>query len=357
VGKKTPGSAPGPRRATSTDVALRAGVSQTTVSHVLSGRRPVAEATQQAVRRAIAELGFRPNEMARALRSQRSQLVATVIANILHTSYQAITHAVMDVMNPGGYLTAIYDVSEDPALQTETIRSMTDRGIDGVIFFGVEVSPEDATILGEAVTPFVQVKQSPLAALEWDTVASDASGGVAAATRHIARSGPGPVAFLGGPPADVWTPGRLEGFRRAMAEMGRGVDERLVSYSPYSREGGAASVARVMASGIVPRGIVCANDLIAIGALAALRDAGLRTPEDVAVSGYDNIDACDMVVPALTSVEPHQAESGKVAAELLLDRLGPGRSLPARRVTLPADLVVRASTGPGLGSAGEPAPG
>jgi LacI family transcriptional regulator len=332
------------RRVTIGDVARHAGVSRATVSQALNGNRPVSGATKELVEQAIADLGFRRNQLARSFRQQRSRLIAVVIANILHTSYAAIARAVMAAAHSKGYLTAIYDVEEDPAFQTETILAMVDRSVDGVLFFGLDVPEADAAILLQAAIPFVEMKQTPQPDAAWDTVGSDAAGGTRAATAHLARSTDGPVAFFGGPMDDMWTPARLDGFRKGMADAAREPDEALVCHSKYTVEGGQRSFDQVFGGQDVPGAIVCANDMIALGAMGRALDAGLRIPGDLAISGFDNIEICPIVRPTLTSIENHPSRWGGTASELLFSRLDDGYLGPPRQVILPTDLIVRDST-------------
>jgi DNA-binding LacI/PurR family transcriptional regulator len=326
------------------DVAKRAGVSRATVSQTLNGNRPVSEATKALVDQAIAELGFRRNQMARSFRQQRSGLIAVVIANILHTSHAAIARAVMAGAHAMGYMTAIYDVEEDPELQTQTVLAMADRGVDGVLFFGLALPDADAAILLQSAIPFVEMRQTPPPDADWDTVGSDAAGGVVRATTALARAASGPVAFFGGPPADLWTPARLAGFRGGMAEAGRSVDERLIQFSKYTIEGGQRSFDQAFDAPERPSAIVCANDMIALGAMGRALDEGLRIPEDLMISGFDNIDICEIIRPTLTSIENHPSRWGRAASDLLLSRLDGTYEGPARQVILPTDLIQRAST-------------
>ncbi|MFI0941568.1 LacI family DNA-binding transcriptional regulator [Streptomyces sp. NPDC021020] len=334
------------RRPTISDVAAHAGVSVTTVSHVLSGRRPVSPSTQAKVRRSIDALAFRPNEIARSMRSQRTHTVAIVIPNIAHVVYPVVARGVNDELRPLGYQTAIYDTDGDPRIKAEVLQAVTARRVDGVIMFGFDMTSADAAVLEEADVAFVNGGLNAATDGPWDCVRSNQPAGMQDATRHLVGRFGGPVAFLGGMPGDGPADIRESGFRSGMAAAGLEVDERLVRRVPYSWEGGRHAVAELLAGPVVPRSVVCANDLIAIGGMAAARDRGLDVPGDMAFTGYDNIEAGTMVATTLTSVESYPNEQGRACARLLLDRISRGYSGPARHVGIDTDLIVRRSSTP-----------
>lgn len=326
------------------DVASDAGVSETTVSHVLSGRRPVAVATQERVRTSIRRLNYRPNELARALRTQRSHTVAFVVPNIAHVLYPVVARGVGDILRPLGFHVAIYETDDNPGLAAEVIQSATDRGIDGAILFGFALDVEGAAVLNDHHIPYVNGGLNDDDEPDWDTVRSDQFGGMYKATSRALSLTSETIGFIGGTaglgPADI----RERGFRAAMTAGGRVVDERVVGRTDYSYVGGREAFARMVGPGNIPRAVVCANDLIAIGAMACAHDQGFSIPEDIAFSGYDNIEACTMVVPTLTSVETHLQEQGRACAELLIERIAGEYRDPARHRTLPTDVVDRDST-------------
>ncbi|GAA3215270.1 LacI family DNA-binding transcriptional regulator [Dactylosporangium siamense] len=337
------------RRATIGDVAAHAGVSVTTVSHVLSGRRPVSTATQQKVRRSIDLLGFRPNEIARSMRSQRTHTAALVVPNIAHVVYPFVARGITEELRPLGYQISIYDTDDDPVVKADVLQVITDRRVDGVILFGFDITSTDAAVLTGASIPFVNGGLNAEVDGPYDCVRSDQRAGLEITTRHLIERFGGPLAFVGGLPGDGPADLRESGFRRAMAAAGLPVDERLVARVPYSWEGGREALAQLLAKDLPIRAVVCANDLIAIGGMAMARERGLRVPEDLAFTGYDNIEAGTMVVPTLTSVESFLDEQGRSCARLLIDRLGRGYGGPARHVSIDTALVVRASSG-GTGS-------
>jgi len=339
---RVPGSG---RRATIADVALHAGVSQTTVSHVLSGHRPVATKTQDKVRTSVELLNFRPNDIARALRNQRTHNVALVVPNIAHVTYPIVARGITTTLRPLGYQVAMYDTDDKPDTEANVVRALAERVVDGAIFFGFSLSERNAEILFNANIPFVNGGMNSEAHSLWDTVSLDQRQGIEATTRLALQQSSGPIGYLGGPLGSGTAEVREAGFRAAMQKAGREIDERLIARVPYEWVAGREAIRTMALQTELPHAIVCANDLIAIGAMSQARQEGLSVPNDITFSGFDNIEACEFVVPGLTSVETHLAEQGRACARLLLDRMSRSYTGPARHISLRTEVVCRQSTG------------
>lgn len=331
------------RRVTVDDVARHAGVSQATVSQVLNGTRPVSQETQARVRSSIAELGFRPNELARALRQQKSLTVAIVVPNITHVTYPMVARGVSEVLRPHGYQVALYDTDHDPDSETDVVRAIAGRMADGAIIFGFPIKPVDAEILEGVGVPFVNGGLDEPADTEWDSVRVDQQAAFSELVGIVSEAGPGPIAYIGGPAEEGSSSPREAGFVAGMNTAGHAIDPGLVLSSPYSWEGGRSALTQLLRSGANPRSVICANDMIALGAMQAARDHGLRIPEDIRFTGYDNIDAAEMATPPLTTVEAFPFEQGRECARLLLARM---QGIPPRQAAhrLLGTRVVRRET-------------
>lgn len=331
------------RRITVRDVATHAGVSQATVSQVLSGTRPVSEGTRARVLTSIQELGYRPNHLARALRQQKSHTVAIVVPNITHVTYPMVARGAGEILGRPGYQVALYDTNGLRATEKQIVRTLTDRMVDGAILFGYPLAPSDARVLQESDIAIVNGSPGTDAALPWDTVRVDETTALRDLTRTLGQRYTGPIGYIGGPADHNTTPLREAGFRAGLTDLGLSCEPRLMTSAPYTWAGGRGALASLFEAGINPRLVVCANDMIAIGAIAAAREQGLDVPGDIAVSGYDNIDAAEMAVPALTTIEAFPYEQGRAAARLLLDRMTNTYSGPARHLILSAETVPRTS--------------
>lgn len=321
------------------DVASRAGVSVTTVSFVLSGRRPVAHATRDRVLRVIEELGYRPDETARSLRTGRTMLVALIVPDLTNPFYPMVARGLEDRLVPAGYHTVVCNSDGRREDEVSFLAQLASRRVDGVVIDPFGVHRED--LLAYRDVPIVQLG-SRLDTETGDIVNLDEAAGAAAAVRHLLSAGHRRIGYAGGPvgvgPADL----REQGFRRALREGGVRLDEALVTRVEFTRGGGRAAGRALLEGAERPSAVVCANDLIAIGVLDEARARGLRVPGDLAVTGYDDIDAASLVIPALTTIVNPARDIGRVAGELLLSRLS-GNDGPVRQVTLGTLLVHRES--------------
>ncbi|WP_329101769.1 LacI family transcriptional regulator [Micromonospora sp. NBC_01699] len=323
------------------DVAEIAGVSRTTVSHALSGRRPVSAETRAKVQAAVKELNYRANQLAVSLRTQRTQTIAFVMSDITNPFYPMVARGVQDAISDAGYQVVVCSTDGDAAREVAFITDMLSRAVDGLVI-DLFRTPADALegLLGThpPVVMLGPMKSPPIG----DRVHGDDRVSVAEATRHLLRRGRTRIAFVGatriGPAV-----GRLGGYEDALLGAGLAVDPKLVIRSDYSRRGARAAVTAALGDGVTLDAMVCVNDLVAIGAIEALRDAGRVVPDDVAVVGFDDIEAAALVRPALTTIDNRAYEKGTVCGRLLLRRITGELDGPARDIVVPGALIVRES--------------
>lgn len=325
-------------RATIADVARASGVSTTTVSHVLTGKRPVAAPTRERVQKAVRKLKYRPNHVARNLRVGSSQMVAVVLPDITNPFYSQVTRGLADFL---GDTYGSYVCSTDGSATRE--RSFLDdavaRGVDGIVISSIDLEAAATISTAHIDIPMVCIGGS-VDHPDVDWVLSADREGSFAAVEHLLVRGASRVAMIAGPPPAA--PGRVDGYRKALA-AGSKIRPQVVA-GDFTRAGGRTAMIKLMRSRQRPDAVFCANDLTAIGALDATRELGLSVPDDVRLVGFDDIDAASLVSPALTTVANPAYESGWAAGGLLMDRLA-GRHAGARRTTvLPCRLVVRESS-------------
>ncbi|GII29045.1 substrate-binding domain-containing protein [Planotetraspora mira] len=324
-----------------TRVAELAGVSATTVSHTLNGRRPVAESTRRRVLDAIERLGYRPNVLARGLRTSRSQTIGLVIPDITNPFYPALARGLQDVLGPAGYDEIISNTDGDRDLERAAIEQMIARQVDGLAFAVFHTHAEDLLPAIEAGIPVVRLG-GRLVQEGVDVVHSDDEGGAAEATRYLLARGYRRIGFVCGPQAEGPAAERVAGYRAALAEAGAPADPRLVVHTHFSRAGGQEGAAVLLDLSEPPDAVLCANDIMAIGALETAALRGLRVPDDLAVMGFDDIEAAGLISPGLTTMANPAREIGQACARLLLDRLS-GRAEGYREVVIPARFVRRQS--------------
>lgn len=326
-------------RVTLVQVAKLAGVSPTTVSHVLSGKRWVAEATQETVREAIRQLGYRPNNVARSLRTRRSKMVAVVVPDITNTFYAVLTRGLADAVDGSGYGTYVCNTDGLPDREHAFLADVLDRGVDGVVMAAGEVAGGVGP--GGLGVPAVRIGGDPDDDPHVDLVAPDDEIGSHAAVRHLVERGSRRIAIIEGPPASG--SGRDAGYRWALRESGIAVNPDLIVRGDWTRPGGRKAMHALMALPERPDAVFCANDLSAIGAIDAAHELGLQVPGDVAIVGFDDVDAATIVNPPLTTVRNPAYETGYAAGELLLSRITGSWTGEGRTVVLPCPLIVRES--------------
>jgi LacI family transcriptional regulator, galactose operon repressor len=328
-------------RATIAQVATLAGVSPTTVSHVLSGKRLVGAATKDTVHAAIRQLGYRPNNVARNLRTSRSQMIAVVVPDITNPFYAVLIRGLADAVDKSGYGTYVCNTDGIAERESTFLDDVLDRGVDGVIMASVNEAGSrsiGSAALGTPVVCIGEGSEHP----EVDLVAADDEVGSHAATRLLVERDARRIAMIQGPPASGTA--RVEGYRRALAESGRRYDPRLLATGDWTRHGGRRAMHELMARpGRRPDGVFCANDLMAIGAMDAAKELGLSIPDDVALVGFDDVDAASIVSPALTTVRNPAYKTGEAAGNLLLSRMLGEYTGEGRTVVVPCPLVRRQS--------------
>jgi LacI family transcriptional regulator len=341
-----------PARVTRDDVARRAGVSVATVSYVLNaGPRGVSDEKRRRVLQAVAELGYRPNAIARSLRARRTHILGLVLPNTANPYFAALSHAIEEVAAERGYQVVVSNAAESPERETRQIEALLQLQVDGLLWIPADLSQTSHPSVPPEV-PAVQVDralpQGPGAA-RFDAVGADNRAGGTLAAEHVVALGHRRVAVVSGPADHRHAQDRLSGTRVAMAAAGLDLPPRWIAYGAFDYASGAIATTRWLKSeaSLRPTAILCANDVMAIGALHAASELGVHVPDDLSVVGFDDIPAAAYAVPALTTVAQPVAEMGVAAVTRLLARIEmPGDpALPAHQV-LPVRLVVRRSTGP-----------
>jgi LacI family transcriptional regulator len=328
-------------RVTIADVARRAEVSKTTVSHVLSGKRPVAAATRERVSSAIRELGYRPDGLARSLRTRRTHTVALLIPDITNPFYPLLARGLEDGTG-GDYRTFICNTDGVPEREEEFLEDVADRRTDGIVVDSISLKPHRIRALVPESTPVVQIGTTVMDDPGYDSAHADDEQGAYRATMHLIRKGHRRVAMIQGRPGAGGL--RNEGYVRALKEAGLSLDPALRLSGEWTRPGGAIAARRLLTLLNRPTAIFCANDLMALGAMDAARELGMDVPTDIALVGFDDIEAAAMVSPPLTTVSNPAYETGLLAGILLSERMSGTYRNAARTVTLPCTLIERATS-------------
>jgi DNA-binding LacI/PurR family transcriptional regulator len=330
-------------RPTLEQVARHAGVSRATVSRVVNGSTTVAEPIRDAVQRAVAELGYVPNLAARSLVTQRTDSIALVLpepATRVFSEDQffaGIIGGVSQALETAGKQLVLMLIGS-AAAHDRVERFATAGHVDGVLFASIHGADPLPELLLRAGVPVV-CNGRPLGSARVPYVDVDQLGGVEAAVRHLLERGRRRIATIAGPQDMVAGLDRLAGYRRVLAESDR---RSIVAVGDFTRDAGHAAMRQLLADDPDLDAVFVASDLMAHGALKALRDTGRRVPEDVAVVGFDDIVFARYTDPPLSTVRQPIQELGRTIARQLLRLLAGERIEPA--VILPTELIIRESS-------------
>ena len=327
-----------PPRPTIDDVAQLAAVSKTTVSHVLSRKRPVSSPTRERVEIAIEKLGYRPDGLARSLRTRRTQMVALMIPDIANPYYPPLARGLEDGAG-GGYRTFVCSTDGVPGKEQEFLEEIVDRRADGIALDSFTMTPDQIGAVVPSSTAVVRLGTTVIDDPGYDTVHTDDELGAYEAVMYLVDHGHRRLGMIQGPAGAGEK--RNAGYMKALRAARIPADQSLIVQTEWTRAGGARAAKTILQSPDRPTAIFCANDLIALGAMDAARDVGISVPVELALVGFDDIEAAALVSPALTTVSNPAYEIGLLAGHLMRERMsGAYRDVP-RTVTLPCRLVSR----------------
>lgn len=334
----------GDGRITIQDVARLAGVSSATVSKALNDAPHVSVESRRRVHAAVTKLGYRPNGIARSLKSRRSLTLGLITDDVEGVFTTAMVRGVEEGTSAGGFSVFLCNSYGDAARERAHLQVLMDQRVDGVILLsGYRVRERGAPALPLGNLPVVYLYQytRDLAA---PCIVPDDRGGADIGVRHLASLGRRRIAFVNGPHHYEATHLRLDGYRAALEAAGLAWDPALVRAGTWHEDSGYALTVELMALPTPPDAIFCASDGIAVGALDALRERGARVPDDVAVVGFDNRSFAAHKRPPLTTVALPFYEMGQLASKLLLDAIS-GRPPDPVLIRVPCTLVQRRSCG------------
>ncbi|MEH2488529.1 LacI family DNA-binding transcriptional regulator [Bradyrhizobium sp. AZCC 2230] len=321
-------------------IADATGVHPSTVSRALdpSKKHLVAADVAKRISAEAASLGYRPNRLAASLRLGRSNLVGVLLPDIANPVFGPILGGIAETLAAAGYAPIVADAGNDSSQQISFVEKLLNQRVDGLILATVS---QDDKLVGyclERGLPIVLVNRSE-ARDRVSSVVSDDDMGMRFAVDHLVSLGHKRIAHVAGPLTTSTGLLRRDGFKRAMES--HGLEGIVREASHYTRQAGSAAAAGLKRSAVTA--VAAANDLIALGVLDALRAAGLRCPEDVAVVGHNDMPLMDVVSPSLTTVRIEHREMGRMAARMLVESFETG-SNEIRHVVLCPELVVRSST-------------
>lgn len=329
------------------DVAHEVGVSVTTVSHALSGKRPVNGSTRLRIRDTAERLGYRPNRIAAAMTTGKTRTLGMVVPDIANPFFGELLAAVERAAGERGYTVIACSSELDPVRETRGVRALLDRRVDALVYLAGSAGPNPALAeVDQAGVPTVVLdEQMPSLPPGACVVTVDNRQGGALAAEHLLELGHTEIAIVTGPKGLPTSAARLGGFLDALTDAGHRLPRsRIVHAGTYTLNAGRHVGASLLTRDERLTGVFCANDLIALGVVAAATKLGRDVPRRLSVIGFDDSFVASLASPPLTTVRQPLARLGKEAADLAIDAIEDPHGDHAGR-QLPVELIVRDSTG------------
>lgn len=325
---------------TSHDVARAAGVSQSTVSRVLRGNERVDVAARDRVLAALDALQYVPNASAKAMRTARAGAIGIVAAEILNPFFPQLLDTITREAKRRDLSVILWNDDDPNAPMAQA--AVASGSVDGVMFVALREHMSALDVLRRKRVPTLLLSRAP-AKSDFDSVTSDHEGSGYTSADYFLRHGRSDIAAIFGPRDTFASPAREKGFRRRLDESGIEISATRWQVGETSYEHGWNSIMRLLQEGSVPPALYCSADVIAFGAMAALRENGYRVPEDVWVMGNDGLSMASWSGIDLTTNQQSIEEIVQTGMDLLVARIGGGKGA-AQNVTLPTELIVRRST-------------
>jgi LacI family transcriptional regulator len=330
-----------------TDVAQAAGVHPGTASRALNPatRGQVSPETSRRILKVAQRLGYVPNTIARGLRTSKSFVVAMVVPDITNALFPPMVRGAEQVLSAAGYTLVLTDTDNDSGTERRQVEQLRGRGTDGFIIATARWHDPLLEELADHGVPAVLVNRN-IGSRRLPYVGADERTGIQMVVEHLAELGHRRMVHLGGPADTSTGRDRASAFRQAIDGLGLPGSRSMVQVcSTYTEAAGAEAARRLLRSGEDVTAIVCANDLIALGALSVLAEAGVRCPDDTSVVGFNNMAMVDRLTPPLTTVRVPLHEIGELSARLLLAEIEDGRqNAAAVQSLLGVQLAVRGTT-------------
>lgn len=331
-------------RPTLEDVARRAQVSTATVSRYFSAPDKIRPAMRLRVQTAIEELGYTPHGAARALASQRSNTIGAVIPTLDNAIFATVVQTLQKELSAQEQTLLLAASNYDPGQERRQIENLIVRGVDGLMLTGEARDPAVYALLERRgvryASTYVHHPASP-----HPTIGFDNQRAMRKVLGYLHDLGHRSFAMIAGIAEDNdRARERIAGAREALERRGLHLAPANLLERPYAMPAGRKALRRLMAQADRPTAVVCGNDVLALGALLEAKALGLRVPEDVSITGFDDLDLAKEIPPGLTTVHAPLKEMGRLTAAYLLDAAPTGEDVP--HIELPAELVVRGSTGP-----------
>jgi LacI family transcriptional regulator len=324
------------------DVAKKASVSVRTVSRVVNGQGEITAATRDRVTATIAELGYRPSKVARALVTQHTETIGLIVSDIANPFFSEIARATQQAARAAGYDVFFYNSNGSWEEELRALHSLADHGVDGIILApSPGLTAERIKFFADRFHPIVTLVY-PIAHPHISSILSEIRKGARKAMEYLIGQGHTRIGMLAGPAANPLIHWRVQGYREALLGHGLGFHTEWIASGLATFERGRASTCELLAQHPQLTALFAYNDLLALGAIRACKELGRRVPDDCAIIGFDDIPAADWVSPALTTVRVDKRRLGEQAMARVLEMLHtPDQVFPP--IFAPAELLLRES--------------
>jgi LacI family transcriptional regulator len=323
-------------------VARLAGVAPTTVSRVINNTGYISDETRKRVTAAIKKLGYVPNSLARSLRSRRTGMLALVVTDITNPFFTLIARGVEDTANDAGFCVIFCNTDESEVKEQEYVNLLLQKQVDGILLVPACSTANSLRLIQAQATPVVVIDRR-VPGTNVDNVRCDSEGGAYQLVQLLVKLGHRHIAMLSGPQGVSTADDRIAGYKRALAEAVPAPAVPLVYCGMFTHASGFELARQMLTAQPRPTAMFAANNFIAMGALKALQEAGVRVPEDIALVSFDDLPPAMVISPFLTAVAQPAYEMGRVATNRLLAQLAGSKSF--KETVLPAEMIVRTSSG------------
>lgn len=330
------------------DIAEVAGVSHTTVSRALRGNPRISDDTINRIQQIANELGYVPNTVARGLKTSRSHVLGVIVRRIVDPFFSEVLQGIEDVLHEAGYSLFLAASHRNPVREREIMQALGERRVDGVIISSTQIQPEHIRHLDRFHIPLILINNQAIDEPDIHSVYHDDLFGSLQVMRHLIELGHTRIAYLGNERGGKTNVERLQGYQKALLQAGLNAVSDYVVVGPDGQpEGGAHGMEKILQLMPRPTAVFCYNDLMAIGAIQIVQQAGLSVPDDISITGFDNIELAAYVSPSLTTLHQPKYELGQEAALMMLRVLASKNTAVSAQPTvirLRGELVVRHST-------------
>jgi LacI family transcriptional regulator len=316
------------------------------VSHVINGTRYVSDELRARVLAAIDELNYQPSNVARSLRRQETHTIGMVIPDNCNPFFAEVARGIEDASFEQGYNVILCNSEGNMQKELSYLGLLIAKRVDGIVLVPTGATQAQAimdTLASQETTIVIVDREIP--GLEVDVLTSDSRQGGYQATRYLLELGHRRIACIAGPSPMTPSAGRVAGYRMALAEAGVSVDEQLILSGDFQSQSGHTLMQTLLKLAERPTAVFASNDMMAIGAICAIHQAGLRVPEDISVVGFDDIALASFSWPPLTTVAQAKQKMGALAYQMLQRRMQ-DRDSPPQRELLETELVIRSSCQP-----------